>query len=291
MGDLRLSPLARSTLVAFLVIGLLSGVSTAGVAQDIFSIEKVGDGVYAAISSGGPPTVSNSGFVVLSDGVLVIDSHLKPKAARALLEEIQRRTNKPVRYLVETHFHRDHVGGNPAFPEGIDILAHRRTYHRLQQSNPTQSRLPNALLRDGITFIRGKEVRIKFSGRGHTPGDIYVHLPEQEILFSGDLVFNGLVGFMMDGYPLEWDETLQSLIDLDPETVVPGHGAVTDVQGIRNYQRFLRFVVGRVQALKNLGLDKSEVVSQFELPDRYSGWSMGEHVLEANLERVYEHLE
>ena len=91
----------------------------------------------------------------------------------ALLAEIKKATDKPVRYLIQTHFHGDHVGGNPVFPEAIDILAHTRARAHLSRSNPTGARLPTATVDSGITFHRGREVQVRFSA-GNFMGSLWL---------------------------------------------------------------------------------------------------------------------
>ncbi len=257
-----------------------------------FTVKKIAQGVYAAISHGPtPPAISNSAFIILSDSVLVVDSHMTTKASRALLSEIKKATDKPVRYLVQTHFHGDHVGGNPVFPDAIDIMAHTRTRAHLSRSNPTGARLPTATVDNGITFHRGREVQVRFSGRGHTDGDLYVWLPKERILIAGDLLFNGYIGFMKDAYISDWSETLGVLIRLRPRIVVPGHGEVGDVNALKIFRTFLWDFINAVKKEHAKGLSGQQIAKNFELPPSYRSWGMQKKALKANVLRMYYELE
>ena len=256
-----------------------------------FDIQKVADGVYAAIvPQPAMPAVSNSAFIVLSDGVLVVDSHMTRDASRALLSEIQRITKKPVRYLVQTHHHGDHVGGNPEFPEAIDIFAHENARENLRKSNQTGARLPSATLNGGLTFHRGREVKIGYAGRGHTDGDLYVWLPKESVLIAGDLVFNGYIGFMRDGYASDWADTLGKLIELKPQTVVPGHGKIADVNAIKIFRTYIWDFIVAVKKYKDEGMSGSQTVANFKMPKSYESWGMQDKALKDNILRVYHQL-
>jgi len=257
-----------------------------------FTVHKLADGVYAAISHGPTmPAISNSAFIVLSDGVLVVDSHMTKKASKALLAEIEKATDKPVRYLVQTHFHGDHVGGNPVFPDAIDIVAHTRTREHLLRNNPTGARLPTATVDSGITFHRGREVQVRFSGRGHTDGDLYVWLPKEKILITGDLLFNGYIGFMKDAYISEWAETLGMLIRLRPRRVIPGHGEVGDVNALKIFRAFLWDFINAVKKEHAKGLSGQQIAKDFKVPPSYQSWGMQKPALKANVIRMYYELE
>ena len=258
----------------------------------IFDLERIGDGVYAAISRRpAPPAVSNTAFIVLSDGVLVIDSHMKPEAAKALQREIKKVTDKPVRYLVQTHHHGDHVGGNTAFPSAIDIIAHERTRQRLKKWNPTKSRLPDLVLKDGITFHRGREVQVRYAGNGHTDGDIVVWLPASKILIAGDLLFNGgYIGFMKDAFVGDWIETMDALTALGPITVVPGHGPLAGIDDLRSFKAYLIAFRESVRAHFTRGESRKKTLETYRLPKAYRDWGMQDMALETNIKRVWEEI-
>jgi len=121
--------------------------------KELFELQKVGDGVYAAIAAPRYKTNCNAAVIVTNDGVVVVDSHSKPSAARALYKEIQGITNKPVRKLVNTHFHFDHWQGNQIYAEGnpgLEVVATQRTRENLTR--------PDAGL-GGIPFVEKQSPR------------------------------------------------------------------------------------------------------------------------------------
>src|SRR6059058_4769311 len=115
---------------------LLSAVYTAA-AEDLFDIKPVADGVYAAISKPAYKVNCNAVIILLDDGVLVVDTHSKPSAARALIEQIKKLTPKPVKFVVNTHFHWDHYQGNEAYPSswpaGVEIISSEATRTSIEQ--------------------------------------------------------------------------------------------------------------------------------------------------------------
>src|SRR6266480_5272878 len=114
---------------------LLSAVYTAA-AEDLFDIKPVADGVYAAISKPAYKVNCNAAIILFDDSVLVVDTHSKPSAARALIEQIKKLTDKPVRYVVNTHFHWDHYQGNQAYPSswpaGVEIISSEATRENIE---------------------------------------------------------------------------------------------------------------------------------------------------------------
>ena len=213
-----------------------------------FVIEEVADDIYQARGTGNLLVGSNAAIIVNDNDVVVIDSHISPAAAAVLARELESITTKPIRYVINTHFHFDHAHGNQVYPPDIQIIGHEFTYEMLStggsmgrsyegyldwiasQPGGTEGQQglvptpPNVTLADRMTLIRGdREIQLLFFGRGHTGGDIVVFLPKEKVLFTGDLLLEG-VPFMGDGYLGDWSATLDKLSELDFDTVVPGHG-------------------------------------------------------------------
>jgi cyclase len=256
-----------------------------------FEMVKVADGVYAAIRKEPPgQTVNgNSVFIINDRDVVVVDTTLTPGTAKEELAALRRLTNKPVRYVINTHWHDDHIMGNQvyrdAFPEA-EFIAHtktldylpstglanrklamseqgypgfiaflrkqlsdnksvfggpmdkeeRATYasdikiaERYMAENPSASIvLPTITVDERLTLHRGERViDIRYLGRGHTSGDIVVHLPKEGIVIAGDLVIWPVpyVG-NPQSHPGDWAVTLENLRRLNASTIVPGHGPV-----------------------------------------------------------------
>ncbi len=278
----------RTVVVCLLLFAAGVGTSQA----QSFDIVKVTDTVYAAI--GRPGVFCNGAFVINRDEVLVVDTHLRPSWALDLIAEIKKVTDKPVRYVVSTHWHGDHTQGNQAyvqaFGSNVEYLAQHWTRDDIigkaipsiqtsltqgvpaniarleksladgkdQQGNPLtaearataernlasqkayleelktiQITLPTITFEKSLVLHRtapgGSErpIHIYYFGKGHTRGDVMVYLPVEKLLFTGDLLTNG-VPFARDGYPEKWASALESALKLDFTRVLSGHGPVQD---------------------------------------------------------------
>jgi glyoxylase-like metal-dependent hydrolase (beta-lactamase superfamily II) len=240
------------------------------------ALQRVADGVYfvqgesamgSALNQG---FVSNAGVVVSDDGVLVIDALGTPALARRLIEEIAKVTTQPVRTVVVTHYHADHIYGLQAFREaGARIVAHvgARGYIgsdtarlRLQASRDelfpwiderTQVVEPDQWVDSDLMLTLGSTtVQVRHVGPAHTTEDLAVVLPAAGVVFAGDLVFRGRTPFVGQADSGRWIESLDQLIAARPRVVVPGHGPAAtdperDVALTRDYLKHLRDTMGR----------------------------------------------
>jgi len=249
---------------------------------------EIAPGVYSAIA---PPSLnggSNSAVIVNRDDVVVVDSHMTPEAGRVLLQEIKTITDKPVRFLVNTHFHYDHTDGNQAFTPAIDIIGHEYTRARLgaatyttsgmlgnllASANPLSAQLkdlkptpPNVTLSDHLTLWRGdREIRLLFLGRGHTGGDVVVYLPKEKVICTGDLLVNGIAN-LIDGFVNVWPDTLEKLKPIDFTDVIPGHGdPFKGKERIDWFQAYLRDLWKQSVALHDRGVSAPDAAKQVDL--------------------------
>ena len=232
-------------------------------------------GQSALGSSANQNFISNAGFVITPQGVVLIDALGSPELARRLLLEIRKLTPLPVTHVIVTHYHADHIFGLLVLKQaGARILAHRgaREYLvsdtarlRMEASRKdlapwidTQTRLVEAdewLDGDRELVLGGVRLRILHMGPAHTPEDLVVYLPEEKLLFAGDLVFRARVPFVGQADSRLWIKSLDRLLALEATTFVPGHGPVStaarpDVQLTRDYLLHLRAVMGT--AAKNM---------------------------------------
>ena len=217
--------------------------------------------------------MSNAGFVVTGDGVVVFDALGTPVLGEAMIAAIRRITPQPIRRVVVSHYHADHVYGLQAFKAaGAEIWAHRKA-QRYLNSGVAAERLaqrredlfpwvdertrvvPPDVWLDGDTDFRlgGLTFRVLYSGGAHAPEDILLYVVEDELLFAGDLVFAGRVPFVGDADSKGWLEALGRIIPLRPKVALPGHGpASTDVARdlalTRDYLLYLRATMGRAVA-------------------------------------------
>ncbi len=236
-----------------------------------FVLKVVGPGVYAAI--GGPKAGSNAGFIVGDDGVLVIDSFFYPEAAKALLGEIRKITPLPIRYVVNTHYHVDHVSGDQVFKDaGAVIIAHRNVRGwirpenlRLMSQGPAdpvlqarieQLPLPDLTAESPITvWLGARRIDIR-PVEGHTGGDLVVGAPDAKVLFCGDLLWRGPAN-IVDGTVSKWiaaDKGFEQLPNAASMAFVPGHGDVATVKDVAVFRGYLTDLMALTVAARKAGL-------------------------------------
>jgi glyoxylase-like metal-dependent hydrolase (beta-lactamase superfamily II) len=265
-------PLLRLLLA---VIGLLLPLC-AHAAVPALQAVQVADRVWivqGAAALGSPANrnfISNAGFVVIDDGVLVVDALGSPALASELLAEIRRVTTQPLRTVVVTHYHADHIYGLQVFKAaGASIVAHGAAREYLNSDNAQRrleaSRQELAPWVDEQTrlvaadrWLAGDETRLQMgsydilirrAGPAHTPEDLVVFVPRLGVLFAGDLFFRGRIPFVGQADSRLWIASLERLIDDQPRLVVPGHGPVStdplaDLELTRDYLAHLRRTMG-----------------------------------------------
>jgi len=281
-------------------------------AQQLFDIKPVADGVYAAIAKPAYKVNCNAAIVVFDDSVLVVDTHSKPSAARGLIAQIKQLTNKPVRYVVNTHFHYDHYQGNQAYPSswpaGVEIISSQATRESIEQrgiprvkhelvtmpqeieklrqqlekatetkqKEEIQSNLRQAedylaelksmeVTLPTMTFDRSlilhrnpKTVEILWLGRAHTEGDVFVYLPKEKVIVTGDAL-HGWTPFMGDSYPYDWIQTLDAAEKLDFQHVISGHGDVIEgKEKFELWKQYFRDLLGETAQAYAEGATKDQ---------------------------------
>jgi glyoxylase-like metal-dependent hydrolase (beta-lactamase superfamily II) len=232
-------------------------------------------GVSALGSSANRNFISNAAFVVTPEGVLVVDALGSPALARELLAEIRRITPAPVRYVVLTHYHADHIYGLQVFKEaGATILAHHDAQWYLNSETAalrlqaSRAEMAPAIDQDTrlvpadrwidkpLTLtLGGTEFVLQPVGPAHTPEDLVVWMPQRKLMFAGDLVFRGRVPFVGQADSGRWIQALDTLLAFDAELIIPGHGPATtrardDLQLTRDYLAYLRKTMG--EAAQNM---------------------------------------
>ena len=242
------------------------------VANDVWFVQ----GEAALGSAANRNFISNAGFVVTDDGVVVVDALGSPALADELIAEIRRVTAQPIRYVIVTHFHADHIYGLQAFkavgatiiahPAGREYLSSDTAQLRLEASRQEmfpwiddQTRLLGADRwldqQDSTLRVGSHEFQIRHVGPAHTPEDLVVYVPKAGVLFAGDLVFRGRIPYVGQADSRQWIESLTTLIGFKPRLVVPGHGPVStdpvaDLELTRDYLMHLRRAMG--EAARNL---------------------------------------
>jgi glyoxylase-like metal-dependent hydrolase (beta-lactamase superfamily II) len=285
--------------------------SQADMAEKRVTFSRLSEHAYAFTAEGDP----NTGIVVGDDAVMVIDTQATPKMAQAVIEHIRSVTDKPIRYVVLSHYHAvralgatayeaQHVICSEATREMIvergaqDYKSEVQRFPRLFQAVETIPGLtwPTITFNDRMTIWLGKlQVDIIHAGRGHTKGDTVVWLPEERTLFSGDLVEYGATPYAGDAHFKDWPETLQKLRELKPLALVPGRGdalaSEEDVEkGIAGTQAFLGELYKAVSQSAEAGesLKQAYDKAMAALQPRYGNWVIFEHCLPFDVSRAYD---
>jgi glyoxylase-like metal-dependent hydrolase (beta-lactamase superfamily II) len=283
-----------------------------------FTFNKIAEGVYHAIGTGSIVVMSNAAIIEGDRDVLVVDSHVSPGGAWALREELKAITPKPIRWVVNSHFHFDHSHGNQIYGPEVQIIGHDFTYtqmaagksqdspareffvggvantiksledriaaatddkataaiteqlaiqrNHLEGTNAVKPTPPTMTLSQSMTLHLGaREVRLLFLGRGHTAGDVVVHLPKERIVATGDLLIEG-PSYMGDAFFTDWIQTIETLKGVDFETVLPGHGrSWTGKAKLDHWQAYLRDFWAQAQKFHKAGTPWEEAAKQVDL--------------------------
>ncbi len=217
----------------------------------------------------------NNTWIEFDDYVVVVDANY-PAGAEIVLPKIRAITSKPVRYVVDTHFHPDHSFGNRIWSAaGAEIVAQEATLAELRRSGAerwateaktrpdvaaTTLKLPTLIYRDALAFDDGHHrVELLFFGAGHTHGDTLVWLPHEKILATGDLCANGAFNYFHDSTLSRWIEVLEKAKALGAKIVCPGHGPVGGPEIIADQQRYLSELLHAVTALVEAKKTPAEV--------------------------------
>ena len=290
--------------------------SSADLSDKPQSLEILADGVYALTAEGDP----NVGAVEGDDFVVCFEALATPVAAREWLAKLRDHTTKPVRYLVLSHYHAVRVLGASAFDADV-VIAHDRTreliaergkqdweseYGRMPRLFKEAESIPGLTwptqtFSDTVTIDLGGgrgDLVLQYAGRGHTEGDIVAWLPQQRILFAGDLVEAQAALYTGDAFHREWSTTtLDHVADLGAETLVGGRGDVARGRAavdaaIAQTRRFLQVLLREVGATQSRGgtLKDAFQAAHAALAGQYSRWPIFEHCLPFDVARVWDEL-
>jgi glyoxylase-like metal-dependent hydrolase (beta-lactamase superfamily II) len=285
--------------------------SRADLQEKRISFDRLSDHAYAYTAEGDP----NTGIVIGDDAVLVADAQATPVMAQDVLRRIRSVTDKPVRYVVLTHYHAVRVLGASGYAPQ-EVIASEDTYDLIvergeQDMQSEIERFPRLFLavesvpgltwptmtfRGTMTLWLGKlEVKLMQVGRGHTKGDTIVWLPQERTLFSGDLVEFDATPYAGDAYFQDWPRTLDALAALRPEKLVPGRGpALTDAQqiadGLASTRAFISELYAAVASGAREGKDLRAIYRDtYEtLRPRYGHWVIFDHCLPFDVTRAYD---
>ncbi len=314
-------------------------------AEQNFEIQKLADGVYAALRKH-PPLMSfdpNNVFIINDDDVIVVDANASLAGTRALLAELRKLTDKPVKYVISTHWHDDHVIGNQIYREAfpnVEFIAHTSTLRdrpaigdanrqqmlsggrgyaahlrsrvaekkslagtelteeerinyssdaawierALSEAPQIKILLPTLTVGERLTLQRGKRtIDIRFLGRGHTGADLIVHLPQEGILMTGDLIVWPVPLVGSTSFPADYSATLERLLTIPAQIIVPGHGPVLrDQEYLKQTARLLASLKTQTAVAVARGETLEQVrksVDLKELRQQFTGDSMMRRIL------------
>jgi glyoxylase-like metal-dependent hydrolase (beta-lactamase superfamily II) len=286
--------------------------SQADLEEKKVSFTRLSDNAYAYTAEGDP----NTGVIVGDDAVMVIDTQATPVMAQDVIRRIREVTDKPIKYVVLSHYHAVRVLGASGYaPE--HIIASRDTYdlivERGEQDKASEigrfprlfrnvESVPPGLTWPTITFtgrlsiwLGTLEVQLLQLGRGHTKGDTVAWLPEQKILFSGDLVEFDATPYAGDAYFQDWPRTLDAIAALQPRALVPGRGAalITPEQvaaGLAGTRAFVSDMWASVQAGVAAGKDLNAVYrdTYAALKPKYGHWVIFDHCMPFDVTRCHD---
>ena len=289
---------------------------------DSHRFEEYAPGVFFAVGTGSIFVQSNAMVIVRDEDVVVVDSHVTAAAGQALLDSLSALSDKPVSYLINTHYHFDHAHGNQVFADQATIIGHEYTRERLLGNVLEEATyqlwtgdLAGAVeqMRAGLGEIEdeaqraqmeaaiavqaahvqalgdvvptpptvtmnktmtlqggGRTIEIRFLGRGHTGGAVVVLLPDDGVVFTGDLLVPG-PSYMGDGYAGEWVDTLEALKELEFDWLLPGHGEATQDRGIIDtFQAVLGSLWSQASAAHDEGKSAEEAADAIDFAELLS---------------------
>jgi glyoxylase-like metal-dependent hydrolase (beta-lactamase superfamily II) len=289
----------------------VSFASQGDLADKTTSFTELAAGVFAYTAEGDP----NSGVIVGDNGVMVVDATATPVMAKVLLEQIRSVTDKPVRHVLLTHYHAVRVMGASGF-DAQEIIASGATYDLIEERGQEDfesevNRFPRlfravetvpGLTWPTMTFetrmtvwLGKRRVEVMHLGRGHTKGDTVAWLPEEKVLFSGDLVEYSATPYTGDAYLGNWPATLDRLAALGAEKLVPGRGdaltsAVEVAAGIDGTRDFVTTMLDAVRRGVAEGKSLKEVYDATHalLKPRFGHWVIFEHCMPFDVARAYD---
>jgi cyclase len=223
-------------------------------------INKVKDDLFEIEGDGG-----NVAVYVTNEGVILVDDKYEQDYDQ-ITAKVKSVTDKPIKYILSTHHHADHSGGNTKFSSSAEIISTvmaRDNIVNHKQSNAPNNMVParTSFTQEASVLLGGKEVRARYFGRGHTNGDAVIYFPALKTLHTGDLMAGAtpLIDYPGGGSVVEWTKTLDEALKLDFDTVIPGHGAVTNKAALLAYRNNVEKLRNRAAGLIREGKSQEEV--------------------------------
>lgn len=282
---------------------LMHGQTFAGEARQVAEGVYVYDGGYD--DSPNNSFAANAGIVIGNDGILVVDTLISSKTATEFIEDIREISDKPVKFVVNTHGHLDHTFGNSDLENiGAVIIGHAdcrdyiEKFGELALDNAgdyglteddlagTRIAVPKLTFTDRMSIdLGGREVELIYPGPSHSPGSIVVYLPREQVLFTGDILFTDSHPFLGEGDLEGWQKALDSVKALGASKIIPGHGPVSTEKDLNDMKDYLTLFDKMARELATQSDDPEYISSEMlkSLPER----KMGGALIKGNIQMKY----
>ena len=281
--------------------------NTEKLARGPMRTEKVKDGLYVIRgpflpcgTRGCRPNGPDDGLIhepgdvavrVTSEGLILIDDKY-PENVPDVLAQVKAISPLPIKYLLNSHHHADHASGNVNIRQmGIDIIAHkniRANFLRIKQPGE-----PNIVFADqAAVYLGGVEVQLFYLGRGHTNGDTVIYFPDLKTVHTGDLIIDGMpvIDYDAGGSAIEFVKTIDNLLKMDFDTMIPGHGRVMKKDDVRAYRTRFAEMNRRMRELARKKIPKDQVQAQLKLNDLGWGDSVSTSAWATSIGRYYDEM-
>ena len=334
----------KSRAILFLIGLLFSGYTNLRshlLESENFELIKLGDGLYSCIHKFGGKAICNVGIVDNGNETIIFDTFLSPEVATELLEIVKELELSPIKYVVNSHSHNDHIRGNQVFPQDIHIISTNRTMELIKEWEPLdieeekkyaparlahydslydaftgdkssreyqqilmwkpyyevlveshheiQTRLPDLFV-DSVEHIHGpkRNVTLISKGAGHTESDLIMYLPDDGVIFTGDLVFNECHPYVPHGDISNWKKWLDFMNSLDAAVLMPGHGKIGNLELVDQMKNYLLDLETIAQQM----IDEDQNIADLKTlspPERYKEWWFDRFYM-SNVRFAYESL-
>ena len=262
----RRSVILLTGLGIILLIGMIRFLDPNRSSGSELSVETIYDDLHVIGGGGG-----NVGVLVTEEGVVLVDDMFE-RHVGDILAAVKTLTDRPVRYVFNTHVHGDHSDGNRALIDSSEIIAHHNV-RKLMEERSRQGKPRLTFQEETSVFLGGKEVRAYHAGRGHTNGDVVVFFPHRQVVHMGDLFVPGLplIDYGSGGSGIEWLNTLDTVLEMEFERVIPGHGGVARREDLVRWAQSFRTLRDRLDLLRQQGAGPEEAMRLIRTDD-LPGW-------------------
>ena len=270
----------RRSLVGTMLILVSGALPLAQQSEITFESIELSEGLYMLQGQGGFAG-GNLGLLTGSDGVILIDDALEPLAEK-VINAVETHTEATVDFVINTHVHGDHVGGNAALHKtGATIISHDNIRHRMVADDAERDALPEVTFSDAVTFhLNGHTAYVFHVPHAHTDGDAAIHFPEVNVIHSGDILFNGLFPFIdldsggsVAGY-IAAQEKILSMSDADTK-IISGHGPLASKADLQSAHDMLVDALSRLKKLVDAGESEADILAENPLASYHDDWNWG----------------